>query len=50
METFREHLLPKAAIILKTFYDVDILEEESILEWADKVNDNRHGILNCSTL
>ena len=30
-------LLPKVAIILKAFYDNDILEEESILEWADKV-------------
>lgn len=30
-------LLPKVAIILKAFYDNDILEEEAILEWADKV-------------
>ena len=30
-------LLPKVPIILKAFYDNDILEEESILEWADKV-------------
>lgn len=30
-------LLSKIAIILKAFYDNDILEEESILEWADKV-------------
>ena len=37
METYQEQLLPKAAHILKMFYDSDILEEEAILEWADKV-------------
>ena len=37
VETYREQLLPKAALILKSFYDNDILEEEAILEWADKV-------------
>lgn len=37
VETYEKQLLPKAAIILKTFYDNDILEEETILEWADKV-------------
>ena len=37
VETYREQLLPKAAHILKMFYDSDILEEEAILEWADKV-------------
>ena len=31
-------LLPKTALILKAFYDNDILEEEAILEWADKVS------------
>lgn len=31
------HLLAKVPHILKAFYDEDILEEESILEWADKV-------------
>ena len=30
-------LIPKSAHILKAFYDNDILEEESILEWAEKV-------------
>ena len=30
-------LLAKVPHILKAFYDEDILEEESILEWADKV-------------
>ena len=37
VETYQEQLLPKAAHILKMFYDSDILEEEAILEWADKV-------------
>lgn len=37
VETYQEQLLPKAAHILKSLYDNDILEEESILEWADKV-------------
>ena len=37
VETYQDQLLPKAALILKSFYDNDILEEEAILEWADKV-------------
>lgn len=31
-------LLPKVPHILKAFYDQDILEEEVILEWAEKVS------------
>ena len=31
-------LLAKVPHILKAFYDEDILEEESILEWADKAS------------
>ena len=30
-------LLPKVPHILKAFYDNDLLDEEAILEWADKV-------------
>ena len=35
----KEHpeLLPRAGHVLKAFYDEDILEEEVVLEWADKV-------------
>ena len=29
--------MPKAAHILKAFYDEDLLEEEVILQWNDKV-------------
>ena len=38
-------LIPKAAHILKAFYDNDILEEEAILEWADKVGTNWNTVL-----
>lgn len=31
-------LLEKVAGILKLFYDTDILEEKTILEWAEKVS------------
>ena len=31
-------LLSKTALILKTFYDADILEEEALLSWAEKVS------------
>lgn len=31
-------LLPKVPHILKAFYDNDLLDEEAILEWADKVH------------
>ena len=32
------HLLVKVPHILKAFYDEDILDEEAILDWADKVS------------
>ncbi len=37
VEKYQKQLLPKSAIILKMFYDTDILEEDAILEWASKV-------------
>ena len=33
----REELKIKVPHILKTFYDEDIIEEDAILEWAEKV-------------
>lgn len=33
----KKDLLPKVARILKLFYDEDILEEEQILKWGEKV-------------
>ena len=36
IESHKETLLPKAALILKAFYDHDILDEEVIIEWAKK--------------
>ncbi len=38
VEVHKTALLNKVAVILKTFYDEDILEEEVILEWAKKVS------------
>merc|ERR1712242_463094 len=38
IETNKAALLPKVAVILKAFYDEDILEEEVILEWGTKVS------------
>lgn len=34
----KEALLPKVPAILKLFYDLDILEEKVLLEWAEKVS------------
>ena len=33
----RDVLLPKVPHILKTFYDLDIIDEEILLEWDKKV-------------
>lgn len=33
---FEKSLLPKAIVFLKSLYDYDIVEEETILQWADK--------------
>jgi len=38
IEMKRDVLLPKVAVIFKTLYDEDILDEEVIIEWAKKVS------------
>ncbi len=38
VELHKEKLLPRVAVILKTFFDEDIIDEEVILEWAKKVS------------
>lgn len=34
---FPQQLIPKAAHILKAFYDEDLVEEEVLIEWGAKV-------------
>lgn len=36
VKEYRNQLLPKVAHILKTFYDMDIVDEKIILEWGHK--------------
>ncbi|KAI2805954.1 hypothetical protein RDWZM_009403 [Blomia tropicalis] len=36
IKVYQAALLPRVAIILKTFYELDILDEKVILEWASK--------------
>jgi len=38
IDIHRELLIPKVAIILKAFYDADILDEEVLVEWHSKVS------------
>eukprot|EP00095_Tigriopus_kingsejongensis_P006771 maker-scaffold637_size121548-snap-gene-0.16 protein:Tk06771 transcript:maker-scaffold637_size121548-snap-gene-0.16-mRNA-1 annotation:"eukaryotic translation initiation" len=38
IETRCEVLLPKTAVILKVFYDEDIIDEEVLLEWGKKIS------------
>jgi len=38
VELFRDKLLNKVPVILKVLYDEDIIDEESILDWAKKVS------------
>ena len=35
----KEQLKAKVPHILKAFYDLDIVEEDAVLEWADKVRE-----------
>lgn len=37
-EVYKDELKSKTLLILKTLYDEDILEEEAILEWSQKVS------------
>lgn len=37
-QSFPDELMPKAALILKAFYDSDLVEEEVILQWSEKVS------------
>lgn len=39
--SFPADLMPKAVRILKALYDADLLEEEVILQWGEKVNEHR---------
>jgi translation initiation factor 5 len=41
----RKKLLPKAAFILKDLYDTDMIDEENILEWYSKQNDQSVGAI-----
>ncbi|XP_019625674.1 PREDICTED: eukaryotic translation initiation factor 5-like [Branchiostoma belcheri] len=34
----KEALLPKVPVLLKTMYDLDLVDEEVILQWGDKVS------------
>ena len=36
--SYPEELMPKSAHILKAFYDNDILEEEVLVGWSEKVS------------
>jgi len=36
---FPETLLPKTAHILKGLYDLDIVDEEIMIDWQDKVRE-----------
>jgi translation initiation factor 5 len=38
IEAFKEALLSKVPVIMKTFYDEDIIDEEVILEWGKKAS------------
>ena len=37
IKEFQNELLPRVAIILKAFYDLDILDEKVLLDWGSKV-------------
>ncbi len=37
-QVYVDELMPKVPVILKKFYDEDLLEEEAILEWSQKTS------------
>ena len=43
----REQLKAKVPHILKAFYDLDIVEEDALLEWADKVREGEEEEEGC---
>ncbi len=45
---FKDTLMPKVPHILKTFYDLDILDEEVLIEWHAKVRISTEMIAFCS--
>ena len=44
VELRRDKLLAKVPVILKVLYDEDIIDEESILDWAKKVGGLGRGV------
>lgn len=49
MKLHQVQLLPRVPIILKELYDADLLEEDVIFAWAEKVSLSRvsHGSSSC---
>lgn len=37
MALHKDQLMPRVPALLKMLYDLDVLQEASILEWAEKV-------------
>lgn len=44
-QEYSASLMPRVPHILKAFYDLDILDEEVILEWAKKVSSRCQSVL-----
>lgn len=37
IKEFTDYLLPRVSILLKTLFDLDILDEKVLLDWGSKV-------------